>query len=208
MLVCPYISHRLGNFSSVYVFSKAASGPGRPIAPLCNTQENLPPAQVQAWEKQTPSVNCLLYTGLLGPPSPLLLLPLPPPIHPSPLFSSSSISAPRNLIIAGPHSHDLSLHTLLKTNRSGLRQGAREAERGTRDGDGGRGAGWKWRGPEEKPTYDEVLCDAEEKQQQHHSSQSEARRPSEHIPLSSPHSISLSSVLLRVCVSLIFVLYE
>ncbi|KAK1884368.1 Histidinol-phosphate aminotransferase, partial [Dissostichus eleginoides] len=41
----------------------------------------------------------------------------------------SFLSAPRNLIIAGPHSHDLSLHAVQKTNRSDLRRGAREAER-------------------------------------------------------------------------------
>lgn len=62
-------------------------------------------------------------------------LPPPPPIHPSSLFASPSISALHNLIIAGPHSHDLSLGTLLRTNRSGLQQGALEAERDK---------GWGW----------------------------------------------------------------
>ena len=134
MLPCPYISRRLGNSSSLYVSSRLRRGPGRPIAPLCNTQENLPPAQVQAWEKQTPSVTCLLYTRLLGLPSPLLLLLLLQSIRP--LFSLLSLSAPRNLIISGPHSHDLSLCAPLKTNRSGLRRGAREAEKGQRMGMG------------------------------------------------------------------------
>ncbi|CAB1433630.1 unnamed protein product [Pleuronectes platessa] len=148
----------------------AASGPGRPIAPLCNTQENLPPAQVQASEKQTPSVTCLLCTGLPGPPSPLLLQSIRPlfsfplPLSRS-LFPFLSLSAPRYLIITGPHSHDLSLYALLKTNRSGLRRGAF----GGREGQGiGMVAGQEGREPGEKPTYDEVLCDAEKKKQQRH----------------------------------------
>lgn len=54
-----------------------------------------------------------------------------PPIHPSSLSSLPlSISAPRNLIIAGPHCHDLSLHAPRKTNRSGLRQGGPRGGRG------------------------------------------------------------------------------
>lgn len=57
------------------------------------------------------------------PPSP----PLRPPIHLFALFSCLSLSlslfAPRHLIIAGPHSRDLSPRELLDTNRSGLRRG-------------------------------------------------------------------------------------
>lgn len=82
---------RLGNSGSLYVSSRLRRGPGTPIAPLCNTQENLPPAQVQASEKQTPSVTCLLYTRLLGLPSPLLLLLQ----SIRPLFSLFSLCTPQ-----------------------------------------------------------------------------------------------------------------
>lgn len=73
-----------------------------------------------------------------------------------PLFSLCS-----NLIIAAPISHDLWPRRLLGTDRSGLRRGAREAAGRMCRGHGGleeeaaRG---------DKPTYEEVPCDAEKKQ--------------------------------------------
>lgn len=127
-----YIS-QLGVIPALFMCPGGGGGPCRPIAPLCNTQENLPPAQVQASEKQTPSVTCLRQRApnCRGPPPPPCapLLP-PPPIHPSPFSFSPSFSLyTRNLIITGLHSNDLSFHRLLKTDRSGLRRGACEAER-------------------------------------------------------------------------------
>lgn len=59
-----------------------------------------------------------------------------------------------------------------------------------------REVGWEGRGPREKPTYDEVLRDTQEKQQQHYSSQSVSCRPSERIPLSSVPPVSFSASLL------------
>lgn len=59
-----------------------------------------------------------------------------------------------------------------------------------------READGKGGGPGEKPTYDEVLRDTQEKQQQHYSSQSVSCRPSERIPLSSFPPVSFSASLL------------
>lgn len=123
----PHISRFLHYSSADHMSSRLRHCSRRPIIPLCNTQENVALAHVRE-EKQTPISNLSAVRkgcpAHLHPPSP------PPPIYPFSPFSSAHLSALRNLIIAGPHSCDLSLGMRLKTNRSGLQQGAQEGREG------------------------------------------------------------------------------
>lgn len=124
----PHISQFLRYSGADHMSSRLRHSSTRPIIPLCNTQEDAALAQVRAEEKQTPISNLSAVRegcpAHLHPPSP------PPPIYPFSPFPSARLSALRNLIIAGPHSYDLSLGMWLKTNRSGLQQGAQEGREG------------------------------------------------------------------------------
>lgn len=151
----------------------------RPIIPLCNTQENAPPppipptvtAQVhKPKRKQTPISNlsvkrkgCRAHLHPLPPPT-----PPPPLIYPfSPFSSACLLCAPQPNHRRPLHSYDLLPGMPPKPNRSGLQQGGppgrQERDRGCVNG------GYKDRDGQgiKKNTYDEVLCNAQKKQQQH-----------------------------------------
>lgn len=84
------------------------------------------PTRYKPKRNQHPSVTCpLLRKGCRAHRH-----PPPPPIYPFSPFSSACLSALCNLIIAGPHSYDLSPGMSLKPNRSGLQQGAQDGREG------------------------------------------------------------------------------